>query len=193
MESVSKYRPVSIGLGATLATVFGLYRSGKFQTLDCSNTYGATVKRDFIHLDTYHLLVNLLSLFYVSGLEAQIGSVRFLALVGSIVLIAALATMGITRLFNVKCSIGFSGIILGLMAFALLTGRKELNWVPLLYLVAVSVAPTGQNISVSGHLIGIATGVVLALGYRYALPPKEEGVVMSTISERPGTQVTWAR
>lgn len=167
--NISKYRPVSIATGVALITVFGLYKSGKLDEskIDCSNKFLPTVARDFTHVDTMHLVFNLVALFYVSKMETQFGSIQFLALMGLIVLITALGTMAATKLFGVNCAVGFSGALLGLMAFGLTSGTEKLNWLPLVYLVAVSVIPVpGQNISISGHLIGIATGALLGLGYR---------------------------
>jgi membrane associated rhomboid family serine protease len=166
----SRYRPVSIILGVALSVVFGLYRSNVVQGVDCSNNVGAAVVRDFTHTDTLHFLVNMLSFVYVSGIESREGSVKYLAVIGGILLLSALATVGLTTMLKLRCSIGFSGVILGLMAYGLVTSDLKQFWVPLLYLIGVSVLPTSQNVSISGHLIGLGAGSIIGLIDRYALP-----------------------
>ena len=168
---ISKYRPVSIATGVAMVTVYGLYTAGvlKKDDIDCSNQFVPIVARDFTHTDLVHLAFNMISLFYVSKMEAQFGSIPFLALMGTIIIIATVGTIIVTKLLHVNCAIGFSGVLLGLMTFGLVTGAETNFWWPLIYLVASSVIPVpGQRISISGHAIGIATGLLLGLGYRYS-------------------------
>lgn len=170
LEKVSKYRPVSIAVAAALTGVFAYEQSANAKPIDCSNTFGATLSRDFIHTEMPHFASNMLALFLVSNVEAQIGSVEFVAAMGSILLLSALLTMGLTRLFNFNCSIGFSGVLLGMMAFALVSAdSKVLNWSALGVLLLTSVAPLAtpeSRVSVSGHLIGIVSGLAVGLVYR---------------------------
>ncbi len=181
--AISKYRPVSIALGAACVTVFALYKTGKLDKnkLDCSNTFGPTVARNFIHFDLLHLVFNLISLFYASSIEAQMGSIPYLALVGIIILICSLGMMAITKLFNVKCSIGASSFILALLTFGLITQKEKSFIWPLIYLVVTSVTPlAGAGVSLAGHACGIATGALLGVTYRAATgwnspPPAKTG------------------
>ena len=168
-HAISKYRPVSIVIGIALAAIFGLYSSGTINQIDCRNTVGAAVVRDFTHTDLVHFLVNIVSFAYISGVEAREGSLKYVAVVGGVLLLSALATVGLTALFNVQCSIGFSGVVLGLMAYALVSSETKQFWVPLIYLLVVSILPTDGNVSISGHLIGIAAGSIIGAIDRFAL------------------------
>ena len=159
-------KPVSIAIGIVLVAIFTMYKSGKFTQLPCENNLLKNASRDFIHVDTYHLIVNMLALYYVSDLEVQIGSVKYTALVTIIVAVSAVLTYFADKVLHLTCSIGFSGVLLGLMAYTLLARREKLNWKPILYLIAVSVTPSAPNISVSGHLIGIIAGVAAFFGIK---------------------------
>jgi len=165
----SKYRPVSIVIGVALSVVFGLYRGGVLTDIDCSNNVGAALLRDFTHVDVLHFLVNMVSFAYVSGVEKREGSLKYLAVMGGILILSALATVGLTAWLNVRCSIGFSGVVLGLMAYGLITSDLKQFWVPLLYLLAVSIMPTSSNVSISGHLIGLGAGSIIGLLDRFVL------------------------
>ena len=171
LQKISKFRPVSVATALALTGVFAYEKSGKAAEVDCSNRFLPTMARDFIHQDTDHFASNMLALLLVSNVEAAVGSVEFLAAMGSILLLSALLTMGLTKMFSLDCSIGFSGVLLGLMTFGLLVAdSKTLNWSAVALLVLTSIAPlfTGNrgNVSVSGHLIGIAAGGLIGLAYR---------------------------
>lgn len=170
---VSKYRPVSVAVGLVLGGVFAYEQSENAKPIDCANTFDATLGRDFIHTETSHFVSNMLALLLVSNVEAKVGSVQFLCVMGLILLISALVTMGLTSLFKLKCSIGFSGVLLGMMSYALVAAdSKVVNWSALGVLVLTSVAPLLQansRISVSGHLIGICTGLAVGLAARLVL------------------------
>lgn len=169
-KDFSKYRPVSIVLGVALSVVFGLYRGNVVQGIDCGNNVGAAIVRDFTHVDIMHFIVNMASFAYVSGVEAREGSVKYLAVVGGILILSALATVGLTAMLNLRCSIGFSGVVLGLMAYGLVTSDLKQFWIPLAYLLLVSVLPTSSNVSISGHLIGLGAGSIIGLIDRFAFP-----------------------
>jgi membrane associated rhomboid family serine protease len=159
-------KPVSIAVGVVLVAIFTMYQTGKLHKLPCENNLLKNASRDFIHVDMYHLVINMLGLYYISDLEIQIGSVKYTALIAAIVVLSSLYTYLTKKVLDLTCAIGFSGVLLGLMAFALLSQREKLDWKPIFYLVAISVNPGAGNISVSGHLIGIAAGVTAFFGMK---------------------------
>lgn len=189
MQKISKFRPVSIATALALSGVFAYEKSGKAPEVNCENRFLPTVGRDFIHKDTDHFASNMLALLLVSNVEAAVGSAEFLAAMGSILLLSALLTMGLTKLFSIDCSVGFSGVLLGLMTFGLLTAdSKVLNWSAVALLVLTSVAPlfTGNSggVSVSGHLIGIAAGGIIGLSYRLVERLRKPPLESDTTVER---------
>ncbi len=151
-------RLVSLVIGVLLVAIFGL----KLDTSTlCNNNILHNASRDFIHAEPYHLLVNLFGLYYVSALEEKIGSAKYSILVVSLILLSSLITFIARKMFDIKCSIGFSGVILGLLSYMLLDSSKDNSSLyPILYLIAISIYPTSKNISVSGHLIGIFSGII---------------------------------
>lgn len=157
-------RLVSIAIFVLLGVIFIAARSGLLPENICNNNLFYNIFREFIHIDTYHFILNAIALYYVSRLEARVGSAKYALLVTAIVIVSALITYLANAMFNFTCAIGFSGVLLGLMAYDLLTRDKTINWKALVYLLLVSINPTaagGQTVSISGHLIGIISGVLM--------------------------------
>ncbi len=119
-----------------------------------------------IHISVGHLLINLWSFYELSYLEHTYGSLNYFLLLVSLLVISS----GIYWLINTYvlgspiCSIGFSGVILGLMGWARMLsteGRLDLNefqrWLVIL------IGPIIQNprISLLGHASGLIAGLFL--------------------------------
>ena len=162
-------RLVSISIAILLAAIYGAYSTGTLTEIPCQNTLLNSAVRDFIHVDSYHLIVNLLGLYYVSTLEQKVGPLHYTAVISGIVAISAVLTFFVTKVLAVNCSIGFSGVILGLMSYTLARRGLHVSWQPILYLIAVSASSRSPNVSVSGHLIGIVSGLLVALLTQWCL------------------------
>ena len=162
-EKSWKYNPVSIVVALVLVAVFVMYRTSNV-SVPCENNLLTNASRDFIHIDPYHLIVNLMGLYYVASLERRVGSYKYASLIAILVALSSIFTYTSEKLFNLNCSIGFSGVLLGLMTYGLLSRREKIDWKPVLYLVAISITPTAPNVSVSGHLIGIVAGITAFFG-----------------------------
>ena len=138
----------------------------------CTNNMPHGILREFTHFSMYHLITNMVALYYVSRLEPLIGSIQMAAASGLIILISSIFTIIMRHSIpKVKCSIGFSGVILGLLAYEILakqfqTSNTDGNGLKpsiilLVFLALSSVGPSGaKNVSVSGHLIGIMAGLL---------------------------------
>jgi hypothetical protein len=69
---------------------------------------------------------------------------------------------------DMKCSIGFSGILFGLMTWELITTRK-IDIELLLAIVVTVVAPSigNKKVSLTGHTIGAVSGVLGGIIWKF--------------------------
>ena len=154
-------RPVSIFIALFLMLMFR-----QRTQIPCENNLISNSVRDFIHADSYHLLINLFGLYYISDLETKIGSQNYFILILDMILLSSIIKYFVKLYFNTKCSIGFSGVILGAITYNILLQKGSFGIKPILFLILVSIFPSRQNVSISGHLIGIASGVISFFGQK---------------------------
>ncbi|HQY99640.1 MAG TPA: rhomboid family intramembrane serine protease [Propionicimonas sp.] len=119
----------------------------------------------FSHLDVVHLLMNMVSLWFLGPpLEMALGRVRFLA----VYLISALSGSALVMWASDPSSqtLGASGAIFGLLgALLVLAYKVRGDYRTVLMWLAINLAYTfgfGSNISWQGHVGGLVGGVVMA-------------------------------
>jgi membrane associated rhomboid family serine protease len=145
-------------------------RGALVPVLIADGQYYRLVTSMFLHYGLVHLLMNMWALWVLGRLlEGALGSLRFLALY----LLAGFGGSIAVYLFaNPKgATVGASGAIFGLFAalFVVLRrlGRDTSSVVPIL-VINLFITLTVPNISIGGHLGGLVTGAVVALGMAYA-------------------------
>jgi membrane associated rhomboid family serine protease len=167
---------VAVALGAFLsganATTGGV---GASQLLDdgsvsrqaiANHEYWRLITAGFLHAGLFHLAFNMLALYILGGLlEPAVGRLRF----GLIYFVSLLAgSFGALLLAPNEPTVGASGAIFGLMgAAAVVLRHRGISlmesglgfWIGLNLLITFSVA----NISIGGHLGGLAGGTLAAL------------------------------
>jgi len=126
----------------------------------------------FLHQEFAHIGFNMLALWWIGApLEAVLGRARYLALylisgLGGSALVLLLAPDTLT--------LGASGAIFGLFgATAVFVKRLRQDMRPVLMLLGLNLlfTFTWSNISWQGHIGGLVTGVLVAIGMAYA--PRE--------------------
>lgn len=151
----------------------------------------------FLHYGVIHLLLNMWALWVVGGvLEPLLGRVRFLALYlvsglgGSV---AVYLTTGIAaELFNRQmfgafnsATAGASGAVFGLFgAFyvVLRRMRRDTSGITVLLVINLIFTLTVPGISVAGHLGGLVTGALAAVGLAYAPREHRTAIQVATIA-----------
>lgn len=120
-------------------------------------------KQSFTHIDITHLLTNMYTLYTFKTLEQTYGSANFSKLVLYIVALNTILNIVVTKLVDTKCSIGFSGILFGLIIWQYFK-TKEISQLNIMTAIALIVQPSLQNpkASLMGHFIGGLTGFLLA-------------------------------
>jgi membrane associated rhomboid family serine protease len=123
----------------------------------------------FLHQEVAHIAFNMLALWWIGGpLETLLGRARYIALylisgLGGSALVVLLAPNTLT--------LGASGAIFGLFgATAVFVKRLRMDMRPVLILLGLNLlfTFTWGNISWQGHIGGLVTGTIVAVGMAYA-------------------------
>jgi membrane associated rhomboid family serine protease len=150
----------------------------------------------FLHYGIFHLLLNMWALWVVGGvLEPLLGRVRFLALylisgLGGSVAVYFTAGMD-AELFGrpvfgelSSATAGASGAVFGLFgAFyvVLRRMRRDTSGITVILAINLIFTLTVPGISVAGHLGGLVTGALVALGLAYAPRQQRTAVQVAAI------------
>lgn len=161
-------RPVSLVVGLLLVLVWVFTLQGLNLDEICGKGFAKALARNFVHLNLFHLLVNLYALEALSRIELYLGSGSYLILLFIILLLASTMEFLLNETMpSLRCSIGFSGVLFGLLAWELMVMGQFQPYLFLVLLVMV-VFPTLQNpqASLIGHGLGALAGVLTALVWR---------------------------
>ena len=78
-EDTKKNQPnISIFIGLSLIIIFILYASKLVQQISCGDEIHQIFIRNFVHVDAYHLFINLFALYALSMVEKEMGFHSFL-------------------------------------------------------------------------------------------------------------------
>ena len=144
--------------------------------------YYRLITAGFLHASVFHILFNMLALFWLgTPLEARLGRSRYL-LVYAMSLIGGSIVSFCFSPFTI-IGVGASGAIFGLMgAFVVVAWKQKLDIRPFLWLIGLNLVIgflPGTNIDWRAHVGGLLTGAVMALAI--VLPkPEHRRVVLAT-------------
>jgi membrane associated rhomboid family serine protease len=161
--------PVSVLLAVTLVVIFSLYLTNLLKAVPCGKKGLSILLGNFVHIDFYHLMANLFALYSLSRIEIRLGWRKFIGLVLFLLVCNTLAEVAVHMAYpNIPCSIGFSGVLFGMMAWELVS-MKQLDIMLLLSILLAVVYPsfTSTNVSLSGHLVGAISGVIGGLLWKW--------------------------
>jgi membrane associated rhomboid family serine protease len=164
--------PVSVFFAVSIIIVFSLYLTTAIKTIPCGNDVMSSFLSNFVHVDSYHLMANLFALYSLSRVEQNVGTKRFLGLIVFLLIFNTLAETIVHKAYpNMPCSIGFSGILFGIMTWEIVT-KKQLDLMLVFSIVAMVVIPSIQNpkASLLGHSVGAIAGVVGGLVWKKLSP-----------------------
>lgn len=161
-------RPVSLAIGLLLVLVWLFTLQGFNLDEVCGKGFVKAIARNFVHLNLFHLLVNLYALEALSRIELYLGSGSYIGLLIIILLLASTMEFLLNETVpSLRCSIGFSGVLFGLLAWEMMVMGEFQPYLFLILLVIV-VFPTLSNprASLIGHGLGALAGVIAALFWR---------------------------
>lgn len=151
---------------------------GTMYTGIADGAYYRLITADFVHFGLLHIGLNMWAL-YVLGryLERTLGHLRFAALY----LVAGIGGNVAVYLFSapLQLSAGASTSIFGLFVAVFFINRKlgrETTSIVVLLVINVMATFWVKSISIAGHIGGLVTGALLALGLAYA-PRKQRSLI----------------
>ena len=154
--------PVSIFIAVSLTVIFSLYLTTLIKTIPCQKDLMSSFLSNFIHTDITHLSINLFALYSLARVERDIGPKKFIKLlIFLLVLNTIIETISYNIFPSIKCSIGFSSVLFGVMTYELVT-TKNLDWMLLASIIGTVILPSlkHQNVSLAGHSIGAVSGII---------------------------------
>jgi hypothetical protein len=163
--------PVTIFLGVIIVVIFLLYSNTVLKSIPCGNSIIDVFKTNFVHIDLYHIIANLTSLYALSRIEIAIGWQKFLGLTMFLLIFNTIIEWAAKKLFpSLVCSIGFSGVLFGFMTWELVA-TKKLDLYLLASIIMITVLPSVRNkkASLRGHAIGAFSGIIGGLIWKYVV------------------------
>jgi len=158
------FRPVSLIVAIFVVILsFSSFTSLGTDAL-CEHSFGKSITRNFYHVNLAHLGINLMAFNVLSRIEDIVGSGPYILLLFMLLLISSVLDFIANLMFpTLKCSIGFSGILFGLLSWEMMA-LHDFDPSALLLLVVNVIAPTLRDpkASLIGHSIGAIAGVIVA-------------------------------
>ena len=161
--------PVSVFLAVSVIIIFSLYFTNLIKSIPCEKSLGTIFVNNFIHIDIYHLMGNLLGLYSLSRIERALGAKKFIILISSILIIASILEIITYRIFpSIPCGIGISGLLFGLITWELVI-IKKLDFTLVLSIIFTIIIPSlkSKNVSLLGHISGIIAGIIISLLWNF--------------------------
>lgn len=164
--------PVTVFLAVSIVIVFSLYVTTWIKIVPCGKDIMSIFTSNFVHLDPYHLMSNLFALYALSRVEQQIGAKKFIGLIIFLLIFTTFVEVLVHKIYTqIPCSIGFSGVLFGIMAWELVTNR-ELDLILVLAIIIMVAVPSIQSekVSLLGHAVGAIGGAVGGLIWNRLAP-----------------------
>ena len=159
--------PVSTISAILMIIIFSLYFTTAIKTLPCGKDIMSVFASNFTHIEPYHLLANLYAVYALSRIEKEIGWKKFLPLIGFILVVNTVLELILYKLFpGIPCSIGFSGVLFAILVWDIVR-EKSIDMYLLFSIILVVIVSSlkNTNVSLSGHLIGVFTGLITGMLY----------------------------
>lgn len=157
-----KIVPISSFIAVSIVTIFSLWITNVIKTIPCGDTVLSSFYSNFLHIEPAHLVGNLTALYALSRVERAIGSTKFIVLIVFLLTFNSIVEAVMHKRYpNIPCSIGFSGVLFGIMTWEMVTNDK-FDMVTFLSIIMLVIMPSMQNYkaSLSGHAIGAIAGIL---------------------------------
>lgn len=142
-----------------------LYYTKVLNYVPCDVSFNEQLYRTFIHIDMFHLLINLYAYnTLITKLNSYMSHGNIFGLLIMIIVIDWIIGYLYNYYYDSACSIGFSGILFGLLAWDYLY-HDDFNSNTIIMILISSIYPSLNNAksSLSGHIIGSLSGLIAFL------------------------------
>lgn len=154
--------PISSFIATSLVVIYLLFNMNILSEIPCGKNIGNVFFSNFTHIEYSHLISNIYSLYAISRIERQLGMKKFICLLIFLLMFNTIVTW-LARLYikNWNCSIGFSGILFGLLSWEIFSNKSvDINIIISIVILVITPSINGKNISFIGHLLGAISGII---------------------------------
>jgi membrane associated rhomboid family serine protease len=166
-KELKKY-PISSFIIVFIVIIFSLYITNVLKTIPCDKEMHSIFISNFIHTDFIHLVSNLYGIYSLSRVEVKIGPKNFFGLLIFLLIFNTLFESILHKLINTPCSIGFSGVLYGVLTFEIVSNinKFDYNLVASIILNIIVAKIGAKNLSLIGHLVGAFSGIIGGILYK---------------------------
>lgn len=156
-----KQTPFTAFICVFILTIFLLYVTNVIKEVPCEKDMKSIFISNFIHTDFFHVAANLYGLYSLSRVELDIGPKKFFTLLIFLLVFGTVLEGILHRIINTPCSIGFSGVLYGIMTFEIMYNKKFDYNIFISIILNIIVSKLGnRNLSLNGHIIGAISGIL---------------------------------
>ena len=120
--------PICTFIALSLILIFILFNAQVINAIPCGDGIHDVFMSNFVHIDMTHLISNLFALYALSRVEKEMGFKPFIWLFIFLLIFNTLAEFIAKKIWkDMTCSIGFSGVLFGMMSWELLV-KKKFDW-----------------------------------------------------------------
>jgi len=167
--TLKKDVPVSVFVALSMIVVYLLFNAKVVTALPCGKGIHEVFMSNFVHVDKIHLISNLYALYAISRVEQEMGFQPFIWLLIFLLIFNTLAEVVVKYIWkDFPCSIGFSGVLFGLMTWELMSKMKfDVELIISIVIMVVGPSLRNNKVSLSGHAIGAVSGIIGGLLWGY--------------------------
>ena len=150
----------------SLMIVSGLYFTSIIKRMPCGGNLTDRFYSNFVHTDFIHLIKNLYVLYSLSRVEKDLGSKTFTKLIVFLLISNTVIESIFRKIFpRITCSVGFSGILIGVTIFDLFNEDDKYDKGLLTSVVIEFFYPIlkDNKVSMSGHITGMISGFISSI------------------------------
>jgi len=165
MDMQIKNTPVSSFIAVSVIVIFSLYTTSVIKSMPCGKNMIDSFLSNFVHIDSIHLFSNLYVLYALSRVELSLGPKKFFSLVIFLLCVNTVFETTLHKMTDkIPCSIGFSGVLFGILTWEIVTNRGiDMYIASSIMLMTILPSLQFKNVSLSGHLVGSVSGILSAL------------------------------
>lgn len=162
MDSTVKNSPICAFIASSVILIFSLYTTSVIKSVPCGKNMKDVFLSSFVHVDSFHLFSNMYALYALSRVERYLGTKKFFSLVVFLLFVNTLFETALHKVTDkIPCSIGFSGVLFGIMTWEIVTNRGiDIHIASSIMLMVILPSLQFKNVSFSGHLVGSISGII---------------------------------
>lgn len=156
---------VTTTLSVMMVIIYLLFYFNILANIPCNKSIKDVFYGQFVHIDIYHLFFNIYTLYSLSRIEREMGYKSFIYLLIFLLIFNTIVEYFLRYIFtNLKCSIGFSGILFGFITWDMVS-KKQLDKELIISIILLIFLPStnSQKVSFVGHTIGAISGITAAI------------------------------